>query len=663
MPNFVFIAAGLELANLGYRFRENLAFPASFTVVEIKMEDAVDYCKHKLPETIDAVIARGNTANMLRAAHIPVPVVTLPIKDFELIRSINAACALYPDQKSRIAYIGLQDFISSVSEFIKMIHKDIRFFQIKDSRDIQNCIRQAKQEHIQVVIGGEYTKEVAEAHGLRCVLLESTESSLKEAYEQALEIQKGILLQKKKFQEKLIMMNAISDGIIGVNEKGRINIFNKAAATLFSKKEAQVIGKSASSLFNGEELAIINRTLLRGDEILAHPAVLSEQHCLLDFRPVIISGQSKGVIIRICNDSGSSAAYLQKSSVLPNMSGFYNGLDEPSGQSQAFLSACALSSRFAASSFPVLITGESGTEKTAFAYQIHRKSHRKDQVFLVREGALLTPEDFMSSNGGSLCIHDVNTLSPTMYSILNQYLEQGILSMSNQSFCQLDIRIFATLSVPSPDNAFVHKQHMSDFQNFNMNPHLEQRLYYNLNALTLHLPPLRERPEDIWPLFTSMLETLCKANAANIPILPEDAATKLLSEYHWFGNAYELKSIVRRFALMVSESRRAEDNLHVLQQCLASESQVQQNHVLFGQTDPATTSVSPSRKFENKNVHTEISAETLTSDKNFMIHGRLVSWNELKALDQYYQGHRSLLAKQLGVSRSTLWRYFKEMES
>ncbi len=701
MPNFVFIAAGKKLAELGYRFRETLPFPASFTVVETKMEDAVDYCKHQLPDGTDAIIARGNTANMLRSARIPVPVITLPIKDSELIRSITTAAALYPGENSRIAYIGLEDVISSVSEFLKMIHQEIRFFRIDDSRDIKNCIRQAKQEHIQVVIGGEYTKELAEAQGLRCVLLESTENSLKEAYERAQEIQKGVLLQKKKFQEKLILMNAISDAIVGINEKGRISLFNQAAETLFARKEAQALGKAASILFSDEELGIINRVLLRGDEILSHPTVLSDQPYLIDFRPVLIHNQSRGIIICIHADSTHNTGFPQNTDPFPTAQLLYNYPVEPSGQSQAFLSACALSARFASSPLPVLITGESGTGKTTFAYRIHRQSSRKEGTFLVREGALLTPEDLMAANGGSLCIHDVDTLSPAMLPVLNQYLEHGIVAMPDQSFRQLDVRIFATISQPlssmvpmnEPDmpdylesqRTFFPDSHLASQPGSHQMPCLPPRLYYNLNALTLSLPPLRERPEDIWPLFSSILETFCqKTPDTSSALLPEDAAASLLTGYSWLGNVRQLQSVARRFTLLApgaSDNCAIPDantpdilqrNLRCLEQCLRQEFAASQNcmsaEAMASATcnpaqmpQPAPQYTAPSSV--TKNAPADFSAGALSPNKNFVIHGRLVSWEELKALDQYYQGRRSLLAKQLGVSRSTLWRYFKEMEA
>ena len=152
---------------------------------------------------------------------------------------------------------------------------------------------------------------------------------------------------------------------------------------------------------------------------------------------------------------------------------------------------------------------------------------------------------------------------------------------------------------------------------------------------------------------------LSETAAAGFP-LSETAAAELLSGYSWPGNIRQLQSVARRFALLVStpedictasDANRisvTHENLRCLKQCLEQEAAV---------AEYATPSSAA------KNAPAETSAGALSSNKNFVIHGRLVSWEELKALDQYYQGHRSLLAKQLGVSRSTLWRYFKEMEA
>lgn len=647
MPNIVFIAAGKKLAALGQQFRKTLPFPASFTVVETKMEDAVDYCRSQLPQNTDAIIARGNTANMLRSAHIQVPIITLPIQDSELIHSITTAIRLFPDADSRIAYIGLEDVVRSVQEFLKLIHKEIRFFSIKDSRDIQTCIRMAKQEHIQVVIGGEYTKELADAQGLSCVLLESTESSLKEAYTRALEIQKGVQIQKRKLLEKLVLMNSISDVIVGIQEKGYISLFNHAAETLFSKKESDAIGKAASSLFGTEELAILNRTLLRGDEVLSHPVSFSGSAWFMDVRPVLIHGKSKGAILRIYPATSHNRNISQNTEgAFPSTSHVtackYHYPRTLIGQSPSFLTACALSTRFARSSLPVLITGACGTGKTAFAYQIHCQSARKDAVFLIREGALLTIEDLISANGGSLCIHDIHALSASMIPTLNQLLEHGFLFLPDHSFLPLDVRLFATSS-PEAEQT------------------LDTRLFCNFSALSLELPKLSERPEDIWPLFASMLQKICHAQNCQIP-LPESDTSSLFSGTFWPGNIRQLQSIARRFACMAPKvlslsshpsSDDCEENYRFLKQCLEP----------FHRSCKTQDMLSDALSCKEKNAPADLSTRTLSSEHSFVIHGRIVTWDELKALEQYYHGHRSLLAKQLGISRSTLWRYFKEMDS
>lgn len=441
--------------------------------------------------------------------------------------------------------------------------------------------------------------------------------------------------------------------------------------------------------------------------MLSHPATLSGQKRLLDFRPVMIHGQSKGVIIRIHTDAQRNTDFPQCREDFHDHRG--NFFYEILGQSPAILSACALSARFAPSTLLVLITGEIGTGRTAFAHRIHSLSPQKDGIFLVREGALLTPEDLMAANGGSLCIHDVDTIPASMVPVLNHYLEQGTIARPDRSLCPADVRILATVTLPSSDLKQNSQDSWASQRTFcpdlgtdlqsefptDQQPlsRLDPRLYYNLNALTLTLPPLRKRTEDIWTLFSSMLEKLCQTEQKQIS-LPAQETAALLNASAWPGNLRELQSIARRFSLLAANStvsdpqkqtcgsdssgaaassadpaeinsetcgNTAKRNLEILRNCLVSEGMPPQpaSHDAAANTNP-TESLSKHRTA--KHTPADPSAGAFSSDKNFVIHGRLLSWEELKALDQYYQGHRGLLAKQLGVSRSTLWRYFKEME-
>lgn len=624
MTNIVLIASGDSISNLGKQLQKKLAFPESLSIVNTYMEQAVEYARRHLPAGTDVIIARGNTAKLLKASHIPVPIVTIPIKDSELIRSISTATELYGEEDSQIAYIGMEDVIQSVSGFLDILHRKIRLYSVENSQDIYDNILRAKREHINIVIGGVYTQELAEKNGLKCVLLESSMESLKEAYERALEVQKGVMLQRKKLQERIIMMNAISDGIIGINEKGRINLFNSSAQGLLRYSEEEITGKPYSTLFSGAETAIINRILLRGDEIKGHAAVIRGAECILDFHPVMIKERSKGVIIivRSMPDSGVSAtAGTDSDGTSPRQPAEKFSKGRPAGKHPAFLTACSMARRYAPQDAPVLIVGESGTGKTAFAKWIHDLSSRSGELFLIRDSRLLSLEDFLSANRGTLYIRDIEQISDPISALLAGLLETHTIILPNHTYRDLDVRIIAgsTQSLPGP---------------------LPDRLYYSLNTFLLPLPALRQRKSDICPLFSEMAkayrqETPGPALQESIPF--PSGAEELLESYFWPGNLSQLKSLCRRFTSFAPE----ELTLDFIKKNL---------------DDSAYYAHLTQKDFSISDF--AVSAEK----KGFMINHRLVTFEELLTLDRCCQGHKGALAKELGVSRSTLWRYFKIMD-
>lgn len=619
MPNIVFIASGDSMVKLGHQFQKELAFPESLSIVNAYMEQAVEYVRHHLPDDTDVIMARGNTAKLLKAAHIPVPIVTIPVKDSELVQSIARAVELYGEKDSQIAYIGMEDVIQSVSSFLDILHRKIRLYCVQSSQDIHANILRAKRENINVVIGGIYTKKLAEENGLKCVLLESTLESVKEAYERALEVQKGVLLQKKKLQERLIMMNAISDAIVGINDKGRISMFNAAAENLFKCSEKDILGKSYSTLFADTERAIINRILLRGDEIKGHNSIIRGQEYDFDFHPVLIKGRSKGIIITI--KAYQKAVNFGKHKSGDTLSAFTKDVAASVvliGEHPAFLAARSMAELYAKGDYPVFIIGESGTGKTTFARWIHENSCRKKELFLIRDALLLTPEDLLSANHGTLYIRNTEQLSTFMVAVINELLETHTIDVSNHTRQPLDIRLIAG-STADPSSQ------------------LSARLYYNLNTFLLPLPALRQRDSDILSILERMLGEYSQLLQRDC-ILPNDAED-LLRNYSWPGNISQLKSFCKRLAYLSNQNI----NQDFIKHCLNDD--IYYSHLK--QEDFPASDCLFTAPFEKK---------------GFIINKRLVTYDELLSLDRYYQGHKGVLAEKLGISRSTLWRYFKIMQ-
>ncbi|HYY93027.1 MAG TPA: sigma-54 dependent transcriptional regulator [Pyrinomonadaceae bacterium] len=228
------------------------------------------------------------------------------------------------------------------------------------------------------------------------------------------------------------------------------------------------------------------------------------------------------------------------------------------GRSRAFIEAMKLVGRVALADLPVLITGESGTGKEVVARTVHRRGRRASRPFVaVNCGAL--PAELIESElfghvrgsftgaerdraglfeeaeGGTVFLDEVTETSPAFQVKLLRALQEGeVRRVGSNRTLHVDVRVIAATNRDPGDEVRRRR--------------FRQDLLYRLNTLSIHLPPLRERREDILPLvrhFTS------RARPAGAPALVFSAeALRLLEDYDWPGNIRELENAVARAAAL-----------------------------------------------------------------------------------------------------------------
>lgn len=615
MSKIVLISSGPSIAHYGLLLQKSLPDPGNFLIVDVYMEDALDYIRRNLPQDTDVIIARGNTAKLLKSAHLAVPVVTIPISDSELIASIKQARDLYKQTDSHIAYLGIEDVIQSVRGFLEVFHCHIRLYTINSSDDIRRSIQQAKRDHVNVVIGGIYTQKLALEAGLQCVLLESSLFSVKEAYERALEVQKGFIIQRKKFQERNILLNSITDGIISINEKGRITVLNPAAEQYLGISAKAVTGKAYAPLFAQPEKEVIQQCLTCGKQLSHHVFSINQQNFHLSLSPIVIGNDQKGLILTFHPFEKNMAPSVQIPIPPEDKPCFF----QLQGSHPSFQMAVSTALQYAPLCLPIILAGEEGVGKETFAQCIHQAGDRADCLFIAREGALLTKEDLLSAHQGTLYIREGGRLSLPMQELLTEILKNGSIVLENGSRTTLNIR-FIIGSQSSLADALL------------------PRLYYLLNALILPLPSLCERSSDIPALTEHILKELNSQYQKNCSCTPEFLLS--LCEYSWPGNIRQLKSFLTRLVVTASD------------QALFSSLEE------TGGPDDSNF-----YKHLNRDFHSQPFSEAPglnQAQPGFIINGKKITYKELKILDEYYQGKKGLIAQKLGISRSTLWRYYKE---
>ncbi len=222
--------------------------------------------------------------------------------------------------------------------------------------------------------------------------------------------------------------------------------------------------------------------------------------------------------------------------------------------------------RVGASDASILITGESGTGKEVMARYIHRKSRRaagnfvsvncaaipdnllESELFGHEKGAFTGAVarrigKFEEANGGSLLLDEISEMDIRLQAkLLRAIQEREIDRVGGTQPIKIDIRLIATSNRDLEEEVKAKR--------------FREDLYFRLNVVNLHLPPLRERIADIVPLAEYFAGKYAKANGLNDRALSA-AATASLQAHHWRGNVRELENTMHR-AVLLAQSNQIE---------------------------------------------------------------------------------------------------------
>src|SRR3984893_18686259 len=259
-----------------------------------------------------------------------------------------------------------------------------------------------------------------------------------------------------------------------------------------------------------------------------------------------------------------------------------NGFVFPAA-SPAMARICSSIQQVARVDVPVLLLGESGVGKEVVARRIHQLSNRAHRSFLKVNCAALSgelleselfgyeagaftgavrakPGQFELCNKGTILLDEIGELPPSLQAKLLHVLQGGQFSrLGGRSLIEVDVRILAATNVNVPQ-ALASKR-------------LREDLYYRMSALTIHLPPLRERSEEI-PIF---LQYFMERFAAQLGRAPKPYSAKLLDacvRYRWPGNVRELQNFVKRFLILGDEDLVVASSINNNQQEASSRAKI-----------------------------------------------------------------------------------------
>jgi len=246
---------------------------------------------------------------------------------------------------------------------------------------------------------------------------------------------------------------------------------------------------------------------------------------------------------------------LQKENI--RLRGHNQRADIPIGKSKIMRDLREKISQIVEHSTPVLISGESGTDKELFARYLHNQSSRSEKAFISIGISALSADSFLMeffgsdepdkdragfferAEGGTLFLKDIADMDPSLQAKLQNTLDnQYFTRVGNTQIQRFDIRIIAATS--RDILALVNQGLFRD------------DLYYQLNILPIHVPPLREHAEDIPELLEFYVNYFAEREGLSYRHFTV-AAQNYLRSYAWPGNVRELKNLVQRLLILGTE--------------------------------------------------------------------------------------------------------------
>lgn len=349
------------------------------------------------------------------------------------------------------------------------------------------------------------------------------------------------------------LLVALPEPVFSIDLKSKVELANPAAQTLFSLNEEKMRNYGAGALIAGFNF----QRWLESERIepQAQRVVIQGRDFLMEATPIYASGDAEqpespvGAVVML-KSTARMGQQLQNLAVNDD-SEFQHIVAVTPKMRQVIDQARKLAMLDA----PLLIVGDTGTGKDMLARACHMRSARGSKPFLALNCASL-PDDvaeselfghaagaypnalegkkgfFEQANGGSVLLDEIGEMSPRMQTKLLRFLNDGTFRrVGEEHEVHVDVRVIC-----ATQKNLTELVHRGEFR---------EDLFYRLNVLTLNLPPLRDRPQDILPLTEMFVARFADEQGVARPKLSPQL-NAFLMRYTWPGNVRQLKNALYR---------------------------------------------------------------------------------------------------------------------
>ncbi len=519
------------------------------------MSEGVEVARKAIAQGAELIVTRGGTYQLVKEA-FQVPAVEIKVTAYDILRSFEKL----DDPNETIGVVGYTNVVYGYDLLRKLLPNPVVKVELKRESDTHAVIEEHKRRGITTYIGDANITRVIRELNCNGILIQSQKESIHTAIQEARRIYRATMEEKRRAQQIATITDFVHDGIIAIDENEKITVYNHTAQKVFRVPRERALGQTISNVVSSTRLPEILQT---GKSELGALQTVHDAKIITNRVPILVDGEVKGAVATF-QEVAEVQSMEQTIRRSMNEKGFVARytFDDIVHVSTKIADCIKTAEKYAQYDTPVHICGASGVGKELFCQSMHNSSSRRSGPFVAINCAAIAPSlieseffgydegsftgakrkgkpgVFELAHNGTLFLDEISEIPMELQGRLLRVLqEKQVMRVGGDKIIPVDVKIITA------SNKYL-KREMQEGK-------FRKDLYYRINVLSLRIPPLDQRREDILPLARYFIEKYAeKYTVAPLTLTPE--AETLLLGRSYEGNIRELEGLMERCVITAS---------------------------------------------------------------------------------------------------------------
>ena len=519
------------------------------------MSEGVEVAREAIAKGAELIVTRGGTYHLVKQA-FQIPVVEIKVTVFDVLQCFEQV----EDPTETIGLVGYSSVVGGYEVLRKLLPNPVVLVKLQRESDIYEVIGDHKRRGIKTYIGDQNITRIIQELNCNGILIQSRKESILTAIQEARRILSATKEEKRRAQQIATITDFVHDAIIAIDEQGKISVYNHMAEQIFGVPREQALGVPVAEVVPNTRLPEI---LATGTPQLGELQNLHDSRIVTNRVPITVDGEVKGAVATF-QDITEVQNLEQKIRRSMSEKGFVAKytFDDIIYASQEIESCIRTAKEFARYDTPVHICGASGVGKELFCQSIHNYSCRHIGPFVAVNCAAIAPSlieseffgyeegsftgarkkgkagMFELAHNGTLFLDEISEIPMELQGRLLRVLqEKQVMRVGGDRVIPVDVKVITA------SNKYL-KREMEEGR-------FRKDLFYRINILTLRIPPLDRRREDIPALSRYFIRKYSeKYGKSPLELTPEVEQALMARSYE--GNIRELEGLLERCVILAS---------------------------------------------------------------------------------------------------------------